>query len=115
MFKGIVKIMVYVISALLIFLGSVFMISFNLGITYFIVGVIFILTALALLILPRERKPVEIKQTIYVSGPVKVREVRCPVCGALIDLAKVKVVAGRTIVACSYCGNNFEVTEEPLW
>jgi len=115
MVKGIIKVVVYVASALLIFLGSAFMISFNLGITYFVVGVIFVSTALALLILSRERKPMEIKQTIYVSGPVEVREVRCPVCGALIDLTKVRIVTGRTIVTCNYCGNNFEITEEPLW
>lgn len=113
--RSVAKIAVYIISALLLFLGSMFIMSFNLGIFYFLVGVIFTSIAIILLVLSRERKPVEIKQTISVSGPIKVREVRCPVCGAIIDITKTSVVAGKPVVTCNYCGNNFEITEEPLW
>ncbi len=115
MAKGLLKAVVYALSALLLFLGAVFMISFNLGITYFFVGLIFTSIAIILLLFSRERKPIEIKQTISVGGPVKVKEARCPVCGAIIDVTKVKIVAGKPIVKCDYCGNNFELTEEPLW
>lgn len=113
--KSVIKIVVYIISALLLFLGSMFMMSFNLGISYFLVGIVFVSIAIILLVLGRERKPIEIKQTISVSGPIKIREVRCPVCGAIIDVTKTRIVAGKPIVTCSYCGNNFEITEEPLW
>lgn len=115
MVRGLLKIVVYGASALLLFLGVVFMMSFNLGLPYLLVGVLLTSTAIILLALTRERKPIEIKQTISVGGPVKVKEVRCPVCGANIDVTKVKIVAGRPIVTCGYCGNNFELTEEPLW
>jgi len=115
MVKGILRGIIYGASALLLFLGAVFMMSFNLGLTYFLVGVIFTSTAIILLVLAREKKPVEIKRTISVSGPIKVKEARCPVCGAIIDVTKVRVVAGKPIVTCSYCGNSFELTEEPLW
>ncbi|MEM1507916.1 MAG: hypothetical protein QXU02_01930 [Candidatus Bathyarchaeia archaeon] len=115
MVRGLLKIIVYGASALLLFLGVVFMMSFNLGLPYLLVGVLLTSTAIILLALTRERKPIEIKQTISVGGPVKVKEVRCPVCGANIDVTKVRIVAGRPIVTCGYCGNNFELTEEPLW
>ncbi|MBS7654503.1 hypothetical protein KEJ43_05460 [Candidatus Bathyarchaeota archaeon] len=115
MAKGLWKAVAYVVSAILLFLGAVFMISVNLGIIYFFEGLVFISIAVLLLILSREKKPVEIKQTISVGGPVKVKEVRCPTCGAIIDATKVRVVAGKPVVTCSYCGNSFELTEEPLW
>ncbi|MBS7607439.1 MAG: hypothetical protein QW502_03650 [Candidatus Bathyarchaeia archaeon] len=115
MVRGLLKAVVYSVSALLLFLGAVFIISFNLGLTYLLVGVILTSLAIILLTLTKERKPIEIRQTISVSGPIRVKEVRCPVCGANIDVTKVRVVAGRPIVTCGYCGNNFELTEEPLW
>ncbi len=115
MVKGLLKVVVYALSALLLFLGAVFMMSFNLGILYFFVGLIFTSIAIILLVFSRERKPIEIRQTISIGGPIKVKEVRCPVCGAVIDVTKVRVVSGKPIVTCDYCGNNFELTEEPLW
>jgi predicted membrane protein len=115
MAKGLWKAAAYAVSALLFFLGAVFMISVNLGIIYFFEGLVFISIAMLLLILSREKKPIEIKQTISIGGPVKVKEIRCPICGATIDATKVKVVAGKPVVTCNYCGNSFELTEEPLW
>lgn len=115
MVKGLLKIVIYVISALLLFLGVVFIISFNLGLAYFFVGLTLTSIAIMLLFFSRERKQIEIRQTISVGGPIKIKEVRCPVCGAVMDVTKVRIVAGRPVVTCNYCGNNFEVTEEPLW
>lgn len=78
-------------------------------------GVAFIAVAALLIYFSREKKPIEIKQTISVSGPIKVKEIRCPHCGANLDAEKVVVVDGRPFMTCDYCGNKFEVTEEPTW
>ncbi len=115
MVRGPLKFIVYVVSAVLIFLGVIFMMSTNLGIVYFFEGLVFLVVAFLLLILSRERKPLEIKQTIAVTGPVKVKEVRCPVCNAVVDPAKAEVIAGKPYVSCSYCKSKFELTEEPTW
>ncbi|MEM2961022.1 MAG: hypothetical protein QXU67_05395 [Candidatus Bathyarchaeia archaeon] len=115
MTKGLLRVIVYFISAILLFLGIVFMISANLGLIYFFEGLIFLSIAILLLLFSREKKPMEVKQVISVGGPVKVKEVRCPVCNAIIDVTKVKVVAGKPVVTCNYCGNNLELSEEPLW
>jgi len=115
MVKGPLRVLAYVASAILIFLGVIFMISTNLGIIYFFEGLAFLVVGVSLLILSRERKPTEIKQTIAVTGPIKVREVRCPVCNAIVDPTKAEVVAGKPYVTCSYCNNRFELTEEPTW
>ena len=91
------------------------MISANLGITYFFEGLVFLVAGILLLFLCRERKPMEIKQTVAVTGPVSVKEVRCPICNAIVDTSKVEVIAGKPYVTCSYCNNKFELTEEPTW
>ncbi len=91
------------------------MISYNLGIGDFLVGLVFLVVAIVLLFLGREKKPLEIKQTVTVTGPLEAKEVRCPNCGALVDPTKTEVVDGKLYVTCSHCGNKFELTEEPTW
>lgn len=113
--RGPLKIVVYLVSAVLIFLGVVFIISTNLGITYFLEGLVFLAVAFLLLFFSREKKPIEIKQTVTVTGPLKVKEVRCPNCTAIVDPTKAEIVDGKPYVTCSYCGNKFELTEEPTW
>ena len=112
---GPLKILIYIVSALLVFLGLVYMISTNLGIIYFFEGLAFLAVASLLLILSREKKPLEIKQTVTVTGPIKVKEVRCPTCNAIIDPTKTEIVDGKPYVTCNYCGSKFELTEEPTW
>jgi DNA-directed RNA polymerase subunit RPC12/RpoP len=109
------KILVYLVSAVLVFFGLVFMISINLGISYFLVGIAFIVVAGVSLFAVRERKPVEIKQTVTVTGPVKAVPVRCPNCSALVDPMKAQVIEGKPYVTCDHCGNKFELSEEPTW
>lgn len=84
-------------------------------IVYFLEGLVFLTVAGVLLSFSRERKPLEIKQTIAVTGPLKVNEIHCPNCGALVDATKTEVVDGKPFVTCHYCGKKFELTEEPTW
>jgi uncharacterized Zn-finger protein len=109
------KILSYVASAVLIILGIIFMMSSNMGIIYFFEGLTFTAIGIALVVLSREKKPIEIKQTVTMSGPVKVKEVRCPICNAVVDTSKVELIVGKPYVTCSYCNNKFELTEEPTW
>ncbi len=115
MVRGALKVLVYLVSAVLLFLGVVFMISANLGIIYFFEGLVFMVVGISLLVLSREKKPLEIKQTVTITGPVKVKEVRCPNCNAIVDPTKAEIVDGKPYVTCGYCNNKFELTEEPTW
>ena len=110
-----VKAIAYVIAAILIFFGLIFMISVNLGTIYLVEGLVFIVVAAGLLLLVRERKPVEIRQTVNVTGPVKGTYVKCPNCGASVDPMTAKVIEGKPYVTCDHCGTRFELTEEPTW
>jgi predicted RNA-binding Zn-ribbon protein involved in translation (DUF1610 family) len=110
-----VKVLADLVSAVLVFFGVVFMISINLGIANFVIGLILVIIAILLLFGVRERKPVEIKQTVTVTGPVKTVEIRCPNCGAIIDPTKSQIIDGKPYVTCDHCGNKFELSEEPTW
>lgn len=115
MAKGVVKWLLYLASAVLIFLGIIFIISTNLGLQYFFEGAVFIAVAILLIYLGREKKPIEIKQTLDISGAPVVRQVKCPNCGAVLNPNTVQVIDGRPYMTCTYCGNKFELTEEPKW
>jgi uncharacterized paraquat-inducible protein A len=113
--QGTAKILIYLVSVVLVFFGLVFMISVNLGIAYFFIGLAFLVVAGVLVFAAREKKPLEIKQTVTVTGPIKAKEVHCPNCNAIVDPTKPEVVEGKPYVTCSYCGKKFELTEEPTW
>jgi len=115
MVKRALKYLAYAASALLVFLGVVFIISTNLGIIYFFEGLIFLGVAIVILIFTREKKPLEIKQTLTVTGSLTVRKIHCPVCNAVVDPTKVEVITGKPYLTCIYCKNKFELTEEPTW
>jgi predicted membrane protein len=115
MAKGALKYLLYALSAVLIFLGFVFMISYNLGVQYFVIGIIFIGIAILIIYSNQERRQVEIKQTLEVSGAPKLKEIKCPNCGAILDPTTVQVIDGKPFMTCKYCGNKFEITEEPKW
>ncbi len=115
MVKGAMRILIYLVSAVLIFLGLVFIVSVNLGYTYFFEGFIFLAVAGLMLFASRERKPVEIKQTVTSAGPFTVKEVRCPNCNASVDPKKAEVIDGKPYVTCTYCGHRLQLTEEPTW
>ena len=87
----------------------------NLGFQYFIEGAIFVGVAILLLYFSREKKPIEIKRTVDLSGSAKVKELRCPNCSAVLNPDKTQVIAGKPYMTCEYCGNKFEITEEPVW
>ncbi len=61
------------------------------------------------------RKPKTIVQRLEVSGQMKAVPLKCPNCSASVDANLIKIVSGVPYVTCPYCGNTFEVAEEPKW
>jgi len=58
---------------------------------------------------------VELTQKIDLSGDINLDELKCENCGATLDRKSVEVRAGAVFVKCRYCGNDYQVTEEPKW
>jgi DNA-directed RNA polymerase subunit RPC12/RpoP len=61
------------------------------------------------------KKPTTIIQKLEVSGQMKAVPIRCPNCSASVDANQIKIVSGVPYATCPYCGQTFEVTEEPKW
>jgi len=61
------------------------------------------------------KKPTTIIQRLEVSGQMKAVPIKCPNCSASVDANQIKIVSGVPYATCPYCGQTFEVTEEPKW
>jgi hypothetical protein len=61
------------------------------------------------------RKPKTVIHQLEISGQMKAAPLKCPNCSASIDANSIKIVSGVPYATCVYCGNTFEVTEEPKW
>jgi DNA-directed RNA polymerase subunit RPC12/RpoP len=61
------------------------------------------------------RKPKTVIQRLEISGQMKAAPLKCPNCSASVDANQIKIVSGVPYATCPYCGNTFEVTEEPKW
>lgn len=115
MAQGALKWVLYIISAGCIILGCLFLIAAAYDQYRIIPGTVLVAIAIIILYLSREKRQIEIKQTVSVSGPIKLKEIRCPNCSASLEAEKLVVVDGKPFITCDYCGHNFEVTEEPTW
>jgi len=61
------------------------------------------------------RKPKTVIHQLELSGQMKAAALKCPNCSASVDANQIKIVQGVPYATCAYCGNTFEVTEEPKW
>jgi predicted Zn finger-like uncharacterized protein len=76
----------------------------------FIVGIIIIVG-----VYYTTRKPKTVIQRLEVSGKMGAAQIKCPNCGASISADHIRIVNGVPYAKCPYCGNSFEVVEEPKW
>ena len=119
----------YIISAILLFFASILLfyaVIFALASSYiplrlvtsaflFIAGFALLFIAGFALYYIRRQKPTQIIQKLELPGQIKVQPIRCPNCGASLDINQTKIIDGVPSIKCSYCGHTFEVTEEPKW
>jgi DNA-directed RNA polymerase subunit RPC12/RpoP len=61
------------------------------------------------------KQPKTIIQKLEVSGQMKAVPIKCPNCSASVDPDQIKIVSGVPYATCPYCGQTFEVIEEPKW
>jgi uncharacterized membrane protein len=61
------------------------------------------------------RQPKTIVQKVEFSGQMQAVAIKCPNCSASVDAKSIKIVSGVPYATCPYCGNTFEVAEEPKW
>jgi uncharacterized membrane protein len=61
------------------------------------------------------KKPKTIVQRLELSGQMKAVALKCPNCSASVKASEIKIVSGVPYATCPYCGQTFEIAEEPKW
>ena len=104
--------------AVLFFFGVIFAIAASaepsLTLTRLIISVILLGVGFAIAYYIT-RKPKTVIHQVELSGRMKATPLKCPNCSASIDVNQIKIISGVPYATCAYCGNTFEVTEEPKW
>jgi DNA-directed RNA polymerase subunit RPC12/RpoP len=100
--------------AILFFFGIIFSLASVYEITRLYVGLLLFLVAFVIAYFIT-RKPKTIIQRLEVSGQMKAVSLKCPNCSASVDTNQIRIVSGVPYATCKYCGNTFEVAEEPKW
>ena len=98
----------------LLFFGVIFALASIYAITRLYVAVALFIVAFVLTFFV-SRKPKTIVQKFEVSGEMKAVSIKCPNCSGTIDPNSIQMVDGVPYATCPYCGNRFEVAEEPKW
>lgn len=116
------KIILFVIAAVLIFFGVIFLLSIssNGDLSLAIYAGIFIVVAFVLIFLAtRIKKPAEettnVTLNIDLPGGVSMDTIKCKSCGSPLAESDIKMVNGAPMVTCSACGTSYQLTEEPKW
>ncbi len=111
------KIIAYIVAAILIFFGVLFIWSGLKG--TLIPGIISVVIALGL-IFWAARRPAQPQQTnvtlkVDLPGNVNMDSLKCRACGGTLSPEDVKMVAGAPVVTCPWCHTTYQLTEEPKW
>lgn len=119
------KIVGYVVAALLLLFGVLFLLAaFSSGAASpggrLAVGAILVALGLGIIVAIRLRQPkpkqeVVIKQQIDIGGEVAMESLKCEKCGGELDKSAIGVVQGAIMVTCPWCGSNYQIVEEPKW
>jgi len=100
--------------AVLFFFGIIFAFATNYWPTGLIVSAMFFVVSFGVAYYVT-KKPKTIVQRLELSGQMKVVALKCSNCSASIDASEIKIVSGVPYATCPYCGQTFEVAEEPKW
>lgn len=114
---GFGRVVGYLASAALVFLGVIFLLASVYAISRLLVGAILTLAGLGVALVTWRSGVTQspVKYELQMPGGLKVDLIKCPNCGAGLDPSKMKLKQGAPTIKCSYCGNEFEVAEEPKW
>jgi len=112
------KIVTYLIAAVLLLFGFMFIVGAQGMIARVIVGVILFAAAGVLVYLTRVQPTIEEIthiQKIDLTGDVKLEQMKCQSCGGALSKENLEVKAGAIFVDCPYCNASYQIEEAPKW
>lgn len=115
-----VKIVFYIIAAVLFVFGMIFIIagSYPLMPGRLIVGSILLLGGIALIIASRlqpQVREVKVMETFEVAGDVSLEKLTCRSCGGALRKEDISLKDGALFVVCPFCSTTYQMEEEPKW
>jgi len=116
------KIILFVIAAILIFFGVIFLLSISangdVSLLWY-AGAFLLIAFILIFFAARMKKPTEevtnVTLNIDLPGDVTMESIKCKSCGSPLSEKDVKMVNGAPMVTCSSCGTTYQLTEEPKW
>ena len=117
------KIIGYIVSAILIFFGVLFIwgaFSPDGSPGWIVIGIITVAIGLGIIFLAsRSKKSTDstenITYNIDLPGEVSLDTIKCESCGGALTKNDIKMVAGAPVVTCPFCETTYQITEEPKW
>ena len=118
------KIIGYIVAAILIFFGVLFIwgaFSPEGEIGWIVVGIISVAIGLGIIALVKFREPKpaqppqEIIQKIDLSGDIEMETLKCQKCGGELQKDSITIKEGAVFISCPYCGSAYQMVEEPKW
>lgn len=117
------KIIAYIIAAILIFFGVLFIwgaFSPQGRVGWIPVGIISVGIGFGLIWFasrrqPAEEKPAQVTLQVDLPADVNLDTLKCQACGGALSPDDIKMVAGAPVVTCPYCGTTYQLKEEPKW
>ena len=112
------KIVAYLIAAIVGLLGIVFLAGSQGQALRLVVGAVLLIAAIAIAYLSRlqpKTTHTTTVQKIDLSGDVDIQEIRCRSCNAPLSKDEIEVRAGAIFVQCDHCGATYQFEEEPKW
>jgi len=103
-----------IVVAVLLFFGIIFALASVYEPTRLIVAALLFAVSLGIAYYVT-KKPKTIIQRLELSGQMKVVALKCPTCSASVNADNIKIVSGVPYATCPYCGQTFEIAEEPKW
>lgn len=118
------KLIGYIVAAILIFFGVLFIwaaFSPDGQVGWIVVGIISVAIGLGIIALVRLREPKpaqapqEIIQKIDLSGDMQLETLKCEKCGGELQKDSISIKEGAVFIDCPYCGSAYQMVEEPKW
>ncbi|KPL70129.1 hypothetical protein ADN00_19005 [Ornatilinea apprima] len=121
-----IKIIAFVIAAILILFGVIFILgafSPQGQSSWIITGIVLLAASFGIIFFAtRIHAPASdsgaaqnVTYQIDLPGSVNMDTIKCKSCGGTLTANDIKMVAGAPMVTCPYCHTSYQLTEEPKW
>ena len=116
------KTVAYIVAAILIFFGVLFIwgaFGEEGHFSWIFVGIASAAIGLGIIWLVNRREAAAQEQKVTLdidlSGDVDLEKFQCEQCGGNLSADNVKMIAGAPTVNCPYCGAVYQISERPKW